>query len=547
MLVANQTIPASLIVVADSAAIALTPDVPASRLACVQSGYIRASRAMIDCERGRIDIHASVTGYDADVVSGGRMSRVALHPGVVLDAGSRTFVVDSIPANAYGFWREVNGRTVRTSAPEATPFLGALNRVLGEVISTRVSRDANVAVTLDQTLNAMLQTRLETECPRLSAQLRRCSVLVVDPATGDIVSLASYVRGNLPERRVVEPNFQNHRSASVVKPLLAASVLSEYPMLQGMKVTHQNPATAIAGWPLEVPLNSPVHQPCGNEPADFYCFLAGSNNNYAATLGFMGLAPKDSVSHQPIMQGTRPALLDNGATIVNASQSPLANGFKTLFDATITQSSSAGYDSTLWIAGERLEYWKASDLWGSVSPEKPRLPLDELAAGPNPFWALATFMYGDRDNNWSNYALVRGLVRIMNDRGTNLRVIRTIGTHTIPNPDKPGVRIGAGRMAILKGLQGVVTRGTASALSALPINNRNGFAFYGKTGTLNNSPFPGISSFLFGITSTKAACRGVAGIVFIEYDGESMAETGAAMFNREIAPILSQRYNWEGC
>jgi hypothetical protein len=182
-----------------------------------------------------------------------------------------------------------------------------------------------------------------------------------------------------------------------------------------------------------------------------------------------------------------------------------------------------------------------------VSPEKPRLPLDELAAGPNPFWALATFMYGDRDNNWSNFAMVRGLVRIMNDRGTNLRVIRTIGTHTIPNPDKPGVRIGAGRMAILKGLQGVVTRGTASALSALPINNRNGFAFYGKTGTLNNSPFPGISSFLFGITSTKAACRGVAGIVFIEYDGESMAETGAAMFNREIAPILSQRYNWEGC
>jgi hypothetical protein len=156
-------------------------------------------------------------------------------------------------------------------------------------------------------------------------------------------------------------------------------------------------------------------------------------------------------------------------------------------------------------------------------------------------------MIGENENNWSNAALVRSLARVMNGRGTELRLVSRVGDSVIAPVEKPGVRFNSGRDAVLDGMRGVV-RGTGTAArTAGSLFNQPGFDFFGKTGTLESQRFEPLSLFLFGGRDTRVKAHGcpIVGIVYVESEkGAPERLTGASLFGDVIAPILRDRYGW---
>jgi len=224
--------------------------------------------------------------------------------------------------------------------------------------------------------------------------------------------------------------------------------------------------------------------------------------------------------------------------------SPLALQLESLFDARIGRQSGA-FDESLWrpLVAKRL--LRTNPQWQLVSPDVPSLPLDSPQFSDLRY--LAGFMIGENENNWSNAALVRSLARVMNGRGTELRLVQRVGDSVIAPVEKPGVRFNSGRDAVLDGMRGVV-RGVGTAARATgTMFNATGFDFFGKTGTLESQRFEPLSLFLFGGRDTRVKAHGcpIVGIVYVESEkGAPERLTGASLFADVVAPILRDRYGW---
>jgi hypothetical protein len=357
----------------------------------------------------------------------------------------------------------------------------------------------------------------------------------------------------------LDHNFRNHRAASTVKPFIAAAVLNEYPTLKSLVVDHPGDRFAsAAGWPLgsTTPMKSELHG-CPRVPVGWECFIPNSNNLYAVTLGFMGAAergqnglpalggvaegPWYAIDGRQMAQRPRFAAEKGRRTIAG---SPLAHQLETLFDARIGRETGE-FDQTLWspLTGRRM--LRTNPQWQLVSPDVPTLPLDSPQFSDLRY--LAGFMIGENENNWSNAALVRALARIMNGRGTELRLIQRVGDTALPPVEKPGVRFGVGRDHVLAGMRGVV-RGTGTAArTTASMFDAPGFDFFGKTGTLESQRFEPLSLFLFGGRDGRAKPHGcpVVGIVYVESErGAAERLTGVSLFADVVAPVLRERYGW---
>ena len=117
---------------------------------------------------------------------------------------------------------------------------------------------------------------------------------------------------------------------------------------------------------------------------------------------------------------------------------------------------SGEFDESLWRPLEAKRLLRTNPQWQLVSPDVPSLPLD--APQFSDLRYLAGFMIGENENNWSNAALVRSLARIMNARGTELRLIQRVGDTVLAPVEKPGVHFTAGRDDVLAGMRGVIGR-----------------------------------------------------------------------------------------
>ena len=179
-----------------------------------------------------------------------------------------------------------------------------------------------------------------------------------------------------------------------------------------------------------------------------------------------------------------------------------------------------------------------------MSPETPQLPLDDPAF--RDLHRLAGFMIGETDNNWSNIALARAVSRIFTGRGIELRLVRRVGSAELTPTEKPGVRFGPGRNAVLEGMSGVVRGfGTAHALAAV-LPGRE-YRFIGKTGTLDSQGLRQVSAFMFAASSPGPAdlCS-VAGVIFVEMpDGAASAQPAAKeLFASIVARALDAHGSW---
>ena len=526
---------------------------------CMGDARIRARRTGTGAVIDVISTGAGVTKNGNPVSSGERLR----YGDIIAIDSSATWVVDATPRGSLAYSRERNGQAVRAIMPTTPALVARLDSLLADGLRLR-SREAasDVALTVDRTAIDAVQRGLDRRCAEAaSGGVRQCSAMLVDAETGDILAFADWAK---PDVRIskfaaLDQNFRNHRSASTIKPFIAAAVLNEYPSLKSLVVEHPGERFAsAAGWPLgfTTPMKSELHG-CAHVPVTWDCFIPNSNNLYAVTLGFLGAAERGS-NGMPALGGIAegPWYALNGVRMAQRprfevkqgrrmiASSPLAHQLETLFDARIGRQSGE-FDESLWRPLEAKRMLRTNPQWQLVSPDVPSLPLD--APQFSDLRYLAGFMIGENENNWSNAALVRSLARIMNARGTELRLIQRVGDTVLAPAEKPGVHFTTGRDDVLAGMRGVVRGSGTAARTTGALFNAPGFDFFGKTGTLESQRFEPLSLFLFGGREAKAKPRAcpIVGIVYVESDrGAAERLTGVSLFADVVAPVLRERYGW---
>jgi cell division protein FtsW (lipid II flippase) len=530
-----------------------------AEVACLGDARIRARRT---AKGAVIDVVAEGSGVtkNGNPVSSGEHLR---YGDIISIDSSATLVVDATPRGSLAYSRERNGQTSRAIMPATPALIARLDSLLADGLQLRARESSSdVALTIDRAAIDAVQRGLDRRCAEAaSGGVRQCSAMLVDAETGDILAFADWAKPDVRVSRfaALDHNFRNHRSASTVKPFIAAAVLNEYPSLTSLVVEHPGERFAsAAGWPLgfTTPMKSELHG-CARVPVTWDCFIPNSNNLYAVTLGFLGAAERGAngmpalggVAEGPwyalngVRMAQRPRFeVKNGRRVI--ASSPLARQLETLFDARIGRVAGE-FDESLWRPLEGKRMLRTNPQWQLVSPDVPSLPLD--APQFSDLRYLAGFMIGENENNWSNAALVRALARVMNGRGTDLRLIQRVGDTVLGPTEKPGVHFTGGRDAVLGGMRGVV-RGTGTAAhTTAKMFDAPGFDFFGKTGTLESQRFEPLSMFLFGGREGKAKPRAcpVVGIVYVESEkGAPERLTGVSLFADVVAPVLRERYGW---
>jgi len=488
--------------------------------------------------------------------------RLELGDVIAIDSAA-TWVVDATPHGSLAYSRERNGQSVRAIMPTTPALLARLDSLLADGLQLR-AREAvsDVTLTLDRSALDAVQHGLDRRCAEAaSGGVRQCSAMLVDAETGDILAFADWAKPDVRVSRfaALDHNFRNHRSASTIKPFIASAVLNEYPTLTSLVVEHPADRFAsAAGWPLgfTIPMKSELHG-CPRVPIAWDCFIPNSNNLYAVTLGFLGSAEKASnglpalggIAEGPwysingVRMAQRPRFeVKNGRRVV--ANSPLAHQLETLFDARIGRQAGE-FDESLWRPLTGRHMLRTNPQWQLVSPDVPSLPLDSPQFSDLRY--LAGFMIGENENNWSNAALVRALTRVMNGRGTELRLIQRVGDTVLAPVEKQGVRFGSGRDAVLAGMRGVVRGNGTAARTTARMFDAPGFDFFGKTGTLESQRFEPLSLFLFGGRDGRVKPHGcpIVGIVYVESErGAPERLTGVSLFADVVAPVLRDRYGW---
>jgi hypothetical protein len=501
------------------------------------------------------------TGSDLVMNEGVRSLPVdSRHPrkrGEVVIDGRATFAVDSVPRAAFAFARWRNGEMTRFIGSGTPPLLARLDSLLARGFRPGSIRATSpVELTLEPQLTAAIQRGLDSVC----VAVRQCAVTLVNPERGDILALASHVDTTVRVGAYapLDASFRGHRAASVIKPIIASAVLARYPSLQTLAVDHpQEHIQSAAGWRLPGgEIRSPFRG-CPTENrhvVDWSCFLPTSNNLFAITLGFLGAA-EAGADGLPMMEptSTGPGFAIAGRHISGRPKfravdggrrfddSPLARGLSDLFDAEIGRTVGR-YDTTLWAPLTERGWLKLNGAWQRVSPEIPQLPLDDPAF--HDLHRLAGFMIGETDNNWSNIALARAVSRIFTGRGVEMRLVRRVGSVELEPTEKPGVRFGPGRAAVLEGMSGVV-RGYGTAHTLAAVLPGRGYRFIGKTGTLDSQGLRQVSAFMFAASSPgPAELCSVAGVIFVEMpDGAPSAQPAAKEL---FASIVARAFEAHG-
>jgi hypothetical protein len=555
--------------------VVLSPDAfDAIRVSCRDTVVTFGSSAEIGCVRdGRVRARRTAKGAVVDVLAAGAgvtkngnplASGERLRYGDVLAIDSAaTWVVDAAPRGALGYARERNGQSVRAIMPQTPAIFARLDSMLSDGLQLRARETvSDVGLSVDRRAIDAVQRGLDRRCAEASSGgVRQCSAMLVDAETGDILAVAGWAKAGVRISRFapLDHNFRNHRAASTVKPFIAAAVLNEYPALRSLVVDHPGDRFATAaGWQLgsTTAMKSELHG-CPRVPIGWDCFLPNSNNLFAVTLGFLGAAERGADGMPALgaqadgpwyaIGGRRMAqrprfVVRSGKRVIAGS--PLAQQLETLFDARISRQTGV-FDESLWRPLTERKLLRTNPQWQLVSPEVPSLPLDSPQFSDLRY--LAGFMIGENENNWSNAALVRALARVMNGRGTELRLIQRVGDSVIAPVEKAGVRFNRTREDVLEGMRGVV-RGTGTAArTAGPLFDAPGFDFFGKTGTLESQRFEPLSLFLFGGRDARPKSHGcpVVGIVYVESErGTQERLTGASLFADVVAPVLRDRYGW---
>lgn len=442
---------------------------------------------------------------------------------------------------------------------------------------------------------------------------RRMAVSLMDPHTGFMLALASddgkrpydpnepHVPGDRSEDRQ-NLNLIRHDVGSAIKPLTASSTLLSFPNLHNMVVADQRTdKRKLFGLTLGSEKEGITSHHSGDIAWDN--FLPPSDNLYALTIAMLGMSklnPGDNVprfgsggNYQPLRPPYKITLSDNGAAPEWAEpnmfrpdgpnpeqrlvllDTPLGRNLTALFDVRTQEPELKSFNNEMWwtsVVSDGSIFEKPNS-FDTVSPEITNFAFPKISD----YSALRSVLlgggfntgsdsltpYGSIGGKWSNVYLSQSIARIVTGKKVLSSIVVSGSEAPVFEDWFPGAAGSEWRLALLRGLEGVVLdnggtaqpvlwrvvkniRGSDQAPRALGSGQADLFTIFAKTGTLgypgSKIPLKDSSTFMFTAGKWndpgKRLENGVSGAIYIEQGG--MGESQA--FAAELIKLLNEKY-----
>ena len=525
-------------------------------------GMIRARSARIGCDSpvALVRFGSSTLTFEpldsaAPVLNAKAASGVTLlQPGDrITGADGSEFMVMHVPRGALSYARWENGTWRRVPTLASSPWLQQVDAQIARALATRndVARDAIVSIHAD--LHVQLDDRLKEACANTPGATS-CSALIANPRTGGILAVAEWRPRPLPPNRfrALDANLRNHPPASAIKPIVGAAAIRAYPKLLQLEVDHDARSyRLIANVNVGDSMRANRRYPQRRVP--WNGFLGGSDNLYAASLGFLaGARPGSAGLPQMRGSGNPSGLFVGGRALegrpvfpggkgLGLARSPFAHALAELYDIT-TSGPAPAYDENFWKAAIDAGVLRRNADIQRISPDAVSVGLDEVDTPRT----LASFMIGGASNRWNNVALVQAFSRLFTGTNVSLYLLHAVGDRTLaPQPaEDPALK--AVMPHVRTGLKSVTNApwGTAYSLrDAFPSARVDWVA---KTGTLAEREWTG-SVFLWAgeaVAGTAGVCP-AAGIIVVELENGTVPDGKAtAIFRNGIAELLREHRGW---
>jgi hypothetical protein len=417
----------------------------------------------------------------------------------------------------------------RTFSPELTtlshPLVGALDDWLADDpgVAGGLERLA-IATTLDEPLNAAVQSALDTQVKQLAAQVNdsgfRAAATVLDARSGDILALAT---ASGQPGVAVNQNFVRLPIGSAAKIPFAAAILNWRPDLASLQISGATAPTFSSL--LGVDLCSPAacdaalraqrafhEEAVGLGHVDFCSFIEHSSNKFGTSLLLLASAPdpaapglipaRETYTLDGVARTTLPPLMfplegsdDGGALLgpppVLSSRLGWIGQLSSLFDLPLVERTGAGGDGGQGDTGDYdLDVWAALigdhrlGLSGfkQISPERESFALNTVADIRNDY---LTLILGGGRSRWTTVKLAETFARIVMNRRVQASLYDPKGAL---GDTRPLLRPEA-RLPLLQAMRTVPAGGTARLLApsiaALQAQASQGeeVRIYAKTGT----------------------------------------------------------------
>lgn len=486
-------------------------------------------------------------------------------------------VVSRTPGKPLGGVRWINGRLQWVPMLPGLPTylhdaLGA-GALLPDSLVAKSGADRFLRLTIDPELTTELNSRLNRfvagNAKVLRSDLRFASVLLLDIATGEVRAMgeAGKARDGLSWFR------QPVTVGSAIKPVLAASILSQWPSLGSLEVYHGGDATVNAlGNASFGEAAFEVGNACPrNSWIGLRGFLACSSNLYAASLAALGMRNaegRDADVVPTTLRGGAMRQPGNPGHFFVASL-PAGGISEQLFHASTLR---AGLDRTfeLTASAELARAQRETRPWdsvavgfvangavpslaavnpGSVAEVLPsRLDLLPWGRPREPVRGLATYAIGAGENRISLFRLGEAYLRIITDRQVNISLVASPVERSLDRMPQMRFAREAWYAQLMGGLTDVFQSGGTGHVMGDAVRQRfdNEVRPLGKTGTLGDADDRVYAKTLVmalvpaqGFRGASARC-GVMAVVYFRFRN-STNDAATEFAQSQLLPLI-QRY-----
>lgn len=419
----------------------------------------------------------------------------------------------------------INGR--RTFA---NPRLGTLSffAAAGRSTSSPNAGSGPLTLSFDATLAGDLDREARRFMTAHGRLLSEIAVVVLDVRTGEVKAIAEPARASDDEPLL---SFEPILVGSVVKPIVAAAILSGRPALGALRVQYAgDTVTSVAGVPLDKGFANAANG-CGPE-IGFTDFLRCSSNQYAAEL-LMRSLQEDGWTGRGARSLVPRATLERSA---------IATGLAEVFDVDAYANRTGGRLPLYWSA-DSAGVASAS----AVTTDRSLIPYESRpwilfpdSAGTRVDW-LARYAFGGWENRWTLLGLAQAYARIATGRNvqaTFLHRNEAVADTGMFKAASPGAAAAFGR--VRSALRDVARSGTAAGLAEhLRGASDERIVVLAKTGTLNEGTAGGRLKTLVvamgraaGQSETAALTCGLVAVTYFEFADDRRAQMQRAALPR---------------